>query len=57
MISDLNTTLANKPIMLHTDTNNMQLGPGPGMMKPTFNTEVANIQGLEGWTKPTMTIG
>lgn len=55
-ISDLNTTLSNKPIdMPTTDTNNMQLGPE--MMKPTFNTEVNFLQGLEGWTKPTITIG
>lgn len=52
-ISDLNTTLSNKPnIMPTTDTNNMQLG----IVKPTISTGVSNIQGLEGWM-PNMSIG
>lgn len=52
-ISDLQTTLSNKPIdMPTTDTNNMQLG----IVKPTISTGVNNIQGLEGWM-PNMSIG
>lgn len=54
MISDLQTTLSNKPIdMPSNDTNSMQ--PGPGVM--TINTGFGNLSGLEGFTMPIMSIG
>lgn len=54
-ISNLNTTLANRPnnVMSITDTNNMQ----PGIVKPTFNTEVNFLSGLGGFTMPTISVG
>lgn len=53
-ISNLNITLSNKPTDIpNIGTNSMQ----PGLVKPTFNTEVNFLSGLGGFTMPTISVG